>query len=199
MSCHGILGVVYLSMKSAQRGEGRNNKNGRDAEKMGGKEHGGVREFGSGGGGGRIKGSLSPVLSTLLTLSACCSVCLCRCRYRLKRALRLRPIPFSLGRSAESPGGVPRPLLSETPSTKVTPLPDGALAAPAWESGGKSGRLVILEAAVLIERVPTCSRATERVTLPTSVSRCSRSSQRPYARSIPPTKATDWSTTTIFS
>lgn len=49
------------------------------------------------------------------------------------------------------------------------------------------------------EECQTCSKATERVTLPTSVSRCSPSSQRPYARSIPPTKATDWSITTIFS
>ncbi len=37
------------------------------------------------------------------------------------------------------------------------------------------------------------------VTLPMSVSRCSTSSQRPYAKSMPPTKATDWSITTIFS
>lgn len=37
------------------------------------------------------------------------------------------------------------------------------------------------------------------LTLPTSVRRCSSSSQRPYARSMPPTNATDWSTMTSFS
>lgn len=76
--------------------------------------------------------SFTPELSTLLTLSACCRVCLCRCLYRLKRAFLLRPIPFSLGKSTESLGGVPRPLLWETPSTEDTPLLDGVLLEPAW-------------------------------------------------------------------
>lgn len=52
-----------------------------------------------------------PALSTLLTLSTCCRVCLCLSVRRLKRASLLRPIPFSLGKSAGSLGGVPRPLL----------------------------------------------------------------------------------------
>lgn len=72
-----------------------------------------------------------PVLSTLLTLSACCRACLCRCRYKLKRAFLLRPIPLSLGNSTASLGGVPPPLLRETPSTEDTPLLDGVLVKPA--------------------------------------------------------------------
>lgn len=73
----------------------------------------------------------APALSTLLTLSACCTVCFCRCLYRLKRAFRLRPIPFSLGKSARSLGGVPCPLLLEMPSAEDAPLLDEVLPWPA--------------------------------------------------------------------
>ncbi len=85
-----------------------------------------------------------PVLSTLLTLSACCIVCFCRCFFRLKRALLLRPIPFSLGKSAGSLGGVPRPLLLETSLTEDTPLLDGVLVWPAWkyENNRESGKFL---------------------------------------------------------
>lgn len=71
-----------------------------------------------------------PALSTLLTLSTCCRVCLCLSVRRLKRAILLRPIPFSLGKSAGSLGGVPRPLVWETPSTEDKPLLDGVLVEP---------------------------------------------------------------------
>lgn len=83
--------------------------------------------------------SHAPALSTLLTLSACCRLCLCRCLYRLKRDFLLRPIPFSLGKSTGSLGGVPCPLLVETASTEDTLLEDGALLVAACERGNNRG------------------------------------------------------------
>lgn len=47
--------------------------------------------------------------------------------------------------------------------------------------------------------VDTDFTAAIRLTLPTSVRRCSSSSHLPYAKSMPPTNATDWSTMTSFS